>query len=69
MKCQVIKQFIGAPAELIDGIRDIQEDNFVPSDNNDWVDDPAMVQFSIFQDEELSYEQLVSVVDSLLPRK
>ena len=68
VKLPHMKQFIGATAELIDGVREIQEDNFVPSDSY-WVDDPAMAQFSTFQDEELSYKELVNVVDSLLPRK
>ncbi|KAF8316928.1 uncharacterized protein EI90DRAFT_3021471 [Cantharellus anzutake] len=55
--------------ELRDGLREIQENPFVPSESADWVDDPAMAQFPLFQDEGLSYEQLVSVVNSLLPRK
>ncbi|KAF8331681.1 uncharacterized protein EI90DRAFT_3016252 [Cantharellus anzutake] len=58
-----------ATEELRDGLREIQENPFVPSESADWVDDPAMAQFPLFQDEGLSYEQLVSVVNLLLPRK
>ncbi|KAF8332283.1 uncharacterized protein EI90DRAFT_3122714 [Cantharellus anzutake] len=45
-----------ATEELRDGLREIQENPFVPSESADW-------------DEGLSYEQLVSVVNLLLPRK
>ncbi|KAF8321493.1 uncharacterized protein EI90DRAFT_3020270 [Cantharellus anzutake] len=61
----------GTSVEVRVDLEELQDTGFAPepNDQGDWVDEPAMADAGLFQDEGLLSEQLLMVMSSLLPKQ
>ena len=62
---------LGASTELRAGLKELQNDGFAPISNSpqDWEDIPEMAHTGLFQNEDFSGEQLLSIISSILPKQ